>query len=208
MFDPEQDAYKELRSIVKERTRPISFWVGAGLSASGGLPTWGKLREEVITATRDDLNALNPEDPGAEAKRRRLREAARVENLWVAMQILQEIAPLTFEHVVRRALSPGETSAIPDIYTMMARLRPRGVLSLNLDRFLERAFAELCPEVLAGNGFRNAQAVLQNTRPFLALLHGRLTDRATWVLTQDELKALVSNKAYQTFVENCVFEES
>ena len=51
-FDTTQSSYKELRSILKERTNQVVVFAGAGLSSPSGLPTWKKLRDALIVEAK------------------------------------------------------------------------------------------------------------------------------------------------------------
>ena len=59
MFDTNQMPYKNLRSIINERTNQIIAWIGSGLSASAGLPTWEKLKEKLCNALENKASTLD-----------------------------------------------------------------------------------------------------------------------------------------------------
>jgi len=48
MFDKTQNSYISLRDCVAERTSSILAWVGSGVSADAGLPTWNSLKRSLV----------------------------------------------------------------------------------------------------------------------------------------------------------------
>lgn len=86
MLDKGQDSYQALRAIVAERTQPLLAWVGSGLSAPAGMPTWGALRDNLAESLIGKAESFStPENK----KLRIAAEQARQEsNLWVAFEVL------------------------------------------------------------------------------------------------------------------------
>ena len=61
-FDKSQSSYVSLRSIIAERTNGVVFWVGSGLSAEAGLPTWDQLKAGLLEELYAKADQLNKED--------------------------------------------------------------------------------------------------------------------------------------------------
>ena len=45
----QQPSYRRFRAVLKERTRPVILWCGAGLSKPAGLPDWNELRKRLLS---------------------------------------------------------------------------------------------------------------------------------------------------------------
>jgi len=58
MFDTNQDSYKAFQNKVCERTHHLMAWVGSGLSASAGLPTWSLLRDKLCDSLEGKVRTL------------------------------------------------------------------------------------------------------------------------------------------------------
>src|SRR4051794_2691357 len=137
-FDPSQPSYQALRGIVSERTRPLLAWVGAGLSAAAGLPTWDRLRQRLVESLEAKAATMDSRDG---KKLKAAADLARYEqNLWRAFEVLQgNLGQTTFRDEIRESLKAAPTAPIPSAYSQLWQLRVRGVLSLNLDQLATRA---------------------------------------------------------------------
>jgi hypothetical protein len=86
-FDSKQQSFIQFRNIAAERTSSIMAWVGAGLSAAAGMPTWRSLRNSLIQGLSDKVSTLPPADLRPFVGR---IGAIKVEaNAWTAFQMLQ-----------------------------------------------------------------------------------------------------------------------
>lgn len=95
------------------------------------------------------------------------------------------------------------------MYSLFWKLRPSGVLSLNLDRFAQRAFSAIAPGAalteFVGRTAGEFGHVLQAAQtPFVASLHGIVDQVSSWVFTSNDLSGLISNPGYKTFVSSCL----
>lgn len=61
MFNTEQPEFKLLRDIIAENTSQLVVWIGAGLSAPAGIPTWRQLKAILEKSARDKAKTLIPE---------------------------------------------------------------------------------------------------------------------------------------------------
>ena len=207
-FDTSQRPYRELRSVVAEKTNKLVVWIGSGLSAAAGLPTWPELKNHLIEDLREKAGRTAPGDAAilnAAADR-----AATERNYWTAFEILQRhLGNTSYRSVVRTALSPAQTAPCPDLYHYVWRLRPAGVLNLNLDRFATKALGELTqgrrmPHEFSGRHAGRYLHLLKNPHPFVANLHGIADDVSSWVLTRSELKRLTKYNGYATLLRSCL----
>ena len=59
-FDTSQRPYRELRSVIAEKTNKLVVWIGSGLSAAAGLPTWPELKNHLIEELRAKADRTAP----------------------------------------------------------------------------------------------------------------------------------------------------
>jgi hypothetical protein len=206
-FDTSQNSYQALRAIVAERTQPLLACVGAGLSAPTGLPGWGALRGRLVHALRNKAASLGSNQAAKLSAAATLAESE--ESLWVAFEILRRgLGETSFRDEVKDALKLAATVGIPDGYTLLTKLRIRGVLNLNLDRLASRAFgilnaSELIVEHSGANIARLHQVLTEPPR-FIGNLHGTLEDTGSWVFTKPQLDKLLRNRAYESFIRTAL----
>ena len=137
--------------------------------------------------------------------------AERIEtepNHWLAFQFLrQALGASTYRSTIREALRPAVTAAYPKAYTYVWKLKPAGVVNLNLDRLATKALGEISPGLLAaefsGRNVGSYLHALKSPRPFIANLHGIADEASSWVFTQDDLNKLRRSSAYRTFLTGC-----
>ena len=206
-FDTSQRAYGELRSVIAEKTNKLIVWIGSGLSAAAGLPTWPELKNHLIEGLRDKSRRTASDD--APALHEAADRAAAAQDYWTAFEILQRhLGSTSYRSVVRAALSPALTAPCPDLYHCVWRLRPAGVLNLNLDRFATRALGEVTqgrrmPHEFSGRHAARYLHLLKSPHPFVANLHGIADDVSSWVLTRSDLRRLLRSDGYKTLIGSC-----
>jgi len=206
-FDTSQESYQSLRAIVAERTDRIVAWVGSGLSADVGLPNWKSLRDRLERALISKASSLEKKEST------RLNNMAKtihqLTDLWTAFELLRShLGETTWKATIREALGSTPTKPTPEGYKKIWKLKVNGVLNLNLDRFATKAYFETCggksPIEFNGNQASNFTHVLRSPRQFICNLHGNIDDASSWILTKSELKSLLENEAYKTFINSCL----
>jgi serine/threonine protein kinase len=205
-MDLEQSSYLALRNLVAERTNPLVLWIGAGLSRTAELPSWRGLRNSLCAEVARKIDRILDVEERKEIEGK-LRQAREQGNLWIAFQILKDIAgQTTYRAVIRDKLQKAQTCPIPENYSLLWQLpRVKGVFSLNLDGLASRAYGMVHSgqsiNVFNGKHAGNFVHALKQPIPFLVHLHGQLEDESSWVFTYGELSALLKNEAYLSFVE-------
>ena len=209
VFDTSQEAYKELRNIIVERTGGIVFWTGSGLSAQAGLPTWVGLKDELLNALYQKIESSD----SPESRERDQRAAHQIEqdqNNWRAFERLKtSLGQTTYRARIRSILNPSSSMDPPPVYEKIWRLKPHGVLTLNIDRLATKAYQDtgatktLLTEFV-GNQVGNYSHVLKSPHPFLCNLHGLVDDQSSWVFTASELSILKAAPGYQNFIRTCL----
>lgn len=200
----ESEAAKNLRAIIATRSRRLIIWCGAGLSLPAGLPSWSSLQRRLEKNLQDKLQSLD--DVSIANREARLKSIRQERNPWIAFHRLQnELGSTSFREGVRSAMSPAASSAVPDAYKELWRLRPAGVINLNIDRLATRAFSESRSEALIEFKAREISShlhVLSGPRAFVCNIHGVEEDFDSWVFTQPSLRDLMSKSEYQTFISS------
>ncbi|MEM1212750.1 MAG: SIR2 family protein [Planctomycetota bacterium] len=210
-FDDNQPAYISLSKIIAEKTSPILFWVGAGLSTPAGLPNWNQLANQLQESARRKAPTLAPQE---KTKLLAILNVAELESdLWKKMGLLKDcLGSTSYRSAVRNSLSPAATAKVPSVYQELWRLNPSGILSLNLDRFASRSYntsnAATRLTEFSGCKSNSYSSVLKSTAPFVCNLHGVEEDEQTWVMTQGDFITLQANQAYSTFISACFLSRS
>ena len=206
-FDTNQIAYVALRSIIAERTNGVVFWVGSGVGAEVGLPTWPEFKDALLEALRDKITHLDgPETRELKNAEERIRTET---NNWRAFELLKRaLGDTTWQSRVRDVLGSSATLEPPPIYYKLWRLAPHGLLTLNLDRLATRAFTDVKPghELATFDGIQvaNYTHVLKRPYPFVCHLHGVFENSSSWVLTSSQLNYQRNNEAYRNFIISCL----
>ena len=207
-FDKSQMSYVALRSIITERTNDVVFWIGSGPSIDAGLPSWTSLKEKLLESLEEKIIQLNCTE--GESLRRSAEVIREEKDNWKAFKLLRtNLGKTTWQARVRELLDPSAFVETPLIYKNIWRLRPHGILSLNLDRLVTRAHSESTAEGAQITEFVGKQVAqhthaLGNPRPFICHLHGQLDDSSSWILTSDDLQQQVNNAAYRHFISTCL----
>ena len=201
-FNTDQNSYKDFRSLLKERTSGVVAWVGSGLSAPAGIPTWKGLRDRLIDELRNKMATLESDD--ANRTQEKIKKILLAESYWVAFDILKKaLGKTTWRSVVRNALASNE---LPSEYNMLWRLGLHGVLTVNLDRLVTKSFLQVMrgstPLEYSGSEISRAAQALGAPRPFIVNLHGSIDNSDTWVLTKSDLSKIQSNDGYATVIRS------
>ncbi len=206
-FDTSQNSYQALRSIIAERTDTVVAWVGSGISAPAGLPDWRGLRSFLEGALLRKAETLEEDD--AKALKKIHEHIHRVTDVWGAFEALREnLGEATWKISIREALGTSATVPSPYGYRDIWKLRIHGMLSLNLDRLAAKSHIEVlgsgAPVEFSGIAAGNYVHVLRGPRRFICNLHGNTDDASSWVLTSSDLKRLLKDPAYRTFISTCL----
>ena len=208
-FDTSQEAYIELRNIIAERTGGIVFWTGSGLSAQAGLPTWVGLKSELLNALRQKIERSDSPE-SKESDQRAVRQIEQERNNWQAFEQLKaHLGQTTFRTRIRNILNPSASTEPPPIYEKIWRLKPHGMLTLNIDRLATKAYQytganKILITEFVGNQVADYSHVLKSPHPFLCNLHGIVDDQSSWIFSASELNNLKADPGYQNFIRTCL----
>jgi len=171
----------------------LVLFVGGGVSAAAGLPTWRQLAEDVVElmrARRLDAAAVDE-----------VADLARSQQSTEALAAAEHaIGAEAFAAYLEQQLDDAGRE-VPPIARALAGLRGRlrAVVTTNVNHLLERAFGwEALPRVTNEVSTR---------RHIILKLHGTLRDRATWTFTRERfhetLAAPAARRALEALFSRC-----
>jgi serine/threonine protein kinase len=202
MSKKRDDSFYELQRIISEKSKPIVFWTGAGVSAPI-LPSWKSLLDAVIKVAEMKVSTISDNKHLIAS----IKSAETETDLWRSFERLssieQGIGPESFRSVVSEALGPSNSADIPEVQKLLWQFSPKGVVTLNLDLFTQRSATELksrVPIVIAPSQFGKNLSVFKEIRPFIAYPHGLLDDFHSWTFTSSVLAKRLADKEYLTWV--------
>ncbi|MDP2228185.1 MAG: protein kinase [Moraxellaceae bacterium] len=204
----EQKAVGELLEAWKVGARPVVVWLGAGMSTPAGLPSWVDLRTAILNAFKQDASLLQERDKAARLAK--LENLKKMDSLWATFEELEKLGKATFDSVIKSEFTKSLKVSPPEAYKDLWDLGVRGVISLNVDGFSRRAFAESQFSKLTlveRNGF-NVSALIgyltKNDSRIIANIHGDAEDPSSWVFTESKLQQLLKKKDFNEFVFDCI----
>lgn len=124
--------------------------------------------------------------------------AKGTESYWDFFKYSKEIlGKQTFETLIRKYLNTNGI-ATPESYAQLMKLKPKGLVTLNLDSFAGEAFAKSNQtqniEKIYGNELNRKHVVLSRELPWVLYLHGHIRDVETWILTSEEIKKALTDE--------------
>lgn len=201
-------AYQHLRKAVSEHVAPLVVVVGSGLSHSHGYPNWKELRTTLETALRKKRNAELDADPRYSSAE--IDETLGLDDYWDFFKAAKScLTRPTYNQIIRDNLGASATHSSRDTHSGLhdlMKLRPKGVVTLNLDPLAGNVFSELTPGsmVIPIYGFEMNRRwnLITDEKRFLVYLHGHISSPDTWVLGRDELDALIAQPAHDLFLSS------
>ncbi len=187
-----------LKVEFSERSRPIVFWTGAGLSVPA-IPSWSGLRDYLLEQMKERAKSLSPQD-----QRTQLAEHSQIKavaDMWLQFdRIEKNLGRETYVQRIKERLSISEKIPVPDAHTKIWELAPTGVVTLNLDLFTQRASAthpkQAIPIPVYPGKFTEHLNILRERRPFIAYPHGHLDNPNLWTFTKSDLERRLSDSKY------------
>lgn len=166
--------YADLRAAV-ERQQVVPF-VGSGMSAPTGLPTWSDLLRRISQFTNCDTAALE-----------QLLESCLFEE--AADLLAAATNPRLLTERVEHDLRVDDPADVGGPVRLLPALFPNLVITTNLDDVLEHAYRSCerpFPHVLAGGGLAQFRSIKSTSLRFLLKLHGDCRQPSSRVLLSGE----------------------
>lgn len=203
--------YVALRQVVSTRSAPIVAFVGSGMSAAAGVPTWPALRDRLVKALRDKASAAT--DTSEVNRLAGIADKAQsAKSYWASFAMLHAaLGDTSYRSELLSALSPADKADIPGGYVDLWKLPLRGIVTLNLDSFPRRSYSAARPgddlKAFLGREAPQLSKLVHGQTPFVFNLHGVIDDYSSWIFTSDELSQLYSTPGYtqllQTIFSTC-----
>lgn len=201
-YSSEQPSLVSLRSRIAERTIQLVPFVGAGVSADAGFPTWKQLKDELLEKAR--VKTADYSD-NASKHQSELKFVESSDDPWMCFDILCKLlGPTTFQTAIRNRLASSSIHEKDELYKLIWQLNPSGLISLNLDDMAVRTYPRSVEKRMvsfSGNNVANYSHILSEPLPFILNAHGIVDDASSWVLTSESRRDLLMNQAYKQFIE-------
>ncbi len=195
-------AFDELQKIISEKSRPIVFWTGAGVS-SPALPSWKSLLSSVVRVAVSKAGKIT-DNKNLQST---IKAIETEPDLWRSFERISSvengIGHESFRAIVSEVLGPSNSMEIPEVQKLLWHLKPKGIITLNLDLFTQRSATELkslVPISIAPSQFGRNLSVFKETRPFIAYPHGILDDVHSWTFTSSALSKRMNDAGYLAWV--------
>ncbi|MEP7121502.1 MAG: SIR2 family protein [Byssovorax sp.] len=167
----------------------LILFVGAGISAAAGLPSWKRLVEALLDRARG-------RSAPAEALQEIADYLARGSFIDALGAVKACLGAVDFGVALTGLLDDrAHVRALPPLAEAIGALAPRlrAVLTTNIDGLLERAFRGEWPAIARATGDIASQ------RGYILKLHGTLRERDTWVFTREDYdRAMYADPLLQT----------
>ncbi|MCC6551821.1 MAG: SIR2 family protein [Polyangiaceae bacterium] len=152
----------------------LILFVGAGVSAAAGLPTWPALAQRLLERVR----GAGKDAATLEEIEQLIRSGQLIDALSAAKHALGEEE---FNREVERAVTITGVE-LPSVLRAIAALRPKlwAVLTTNIDRLLERAFQGDWED------FEEPVGDLAQRHHYIWKLHGTLGKHRSWVFSREQ----------------------
>lgn len=153
-------------------------FVGAGLSAAAGLPTW----EQLLRGVQAHAVAIDNTAFDIFLKRGDLLEAAS--------ELEEQMGRAALQEALRSELQAS--SAVPTrTHELLTKLPLQAVITTNFDQLIERAYGGSIAAITPRDSRQFGEYFRQNTR-FLYKIHGDINRPDTIVLTREEYLRLAN----------------
>ncbi|MEM9886153.1 MAG: SIR2 family protein [Bacteroidota bacterium] len=198
-FDSSQPNFRELLSLVEREPNIMVPFIGAGLSQYGypseRLPSWNKLVVEVFEYAVKSKYILD------EKAKLIVEECIGNNELIKALDILSsEMKESLFIDCIEKLLSTN-SKAIPPAILELACISWSLIVTTNLDRFIEKAWAQNQGNPIVVLTNRDTDELSRiivgpkktNDQSVLAKIHGSIERYDSWILTTHQYNWLLNN---------------
>src|SRR5258708_1004598 len=190
-------SYRLLRRVITERTKPIVFWLGAGVSAWNGYPDWRDLARKLrkaffdLTADFDNELALTLLD----------------RDLPAFFQMCKDLNSALYFRSLTDSLSPRPLSPLYQRFvSKLAEIQPSHIITTNVDEMLEESLGQI--RVLENTDISLCPELLHSDTSFIAKLHGSISSVASMVFTTKDYDVMRSDSQYLAAVKSVLISSA
>jgi hypothetical protein len=176
-------------------------WCGSGVSVRSGLPTWGGLVSQIISAADDKLSQDQKDELHG------LFERGEFEDILEFCR--GSLGESEYRDFLSGALDIGRPGRL---HEAVVQLPVPAILTTNYDRLLEAAYVEkrgALPKALTAQDTNTLWKHLARRDPFILKVHGDIVRPDTVVLTsRDYTQHVFGNHPFMTFLQRLVLGHS
>jgi serine/threonine protein kinase len=196
MINEKQIHFQQLREKISEKTNDIVVWCGAGLSVEVGLPGWSELKKNILEDSEYELEI-------DESTLKKLDSIKKQPDFWISFSMLKDLLGTSkYQALIKKYLDVHIKA--PRIYEKIWTLNPKGVITVNIDRFAGTSFSNVYPgkrvNEFEGFSIKDNYRLLRTPDNFIVNIHGNIDKPNTWVFTKEELSALQKTDGYTEFL--------
>lgn len=195
--DPPEELVKACAS------RECVAYLGAGMGAQAGLPTWPILVKDLLEYVAQG-ELIDPSFTQS------LRAALhRQQYDYVADAIVSQLRdrPQILHDFLVKAF--GDIRPVPAAYSLLKEIGFSAVLTTNFDRLLETSFGETQAPLFTYRDSEKLLEALGQKRSFLLLLYGKLSEPETVLLAPAEyVEAMSRNRLFSEFMDSLFFSRT
>jgi len=175
-----------------QQKRCVVF-VGAGLSAGAGLPTWGRL---LLSGIQELVGAL----PEGELHQAELEQLVKQGKLLEVADFCKEKLGSAYHQFLSEQVR-GDQAELPPTHDVLMRLPFSAWVTTNYDKLLERAYSQVkgggFPKTLTHKDTEALGRLLFDGGPFILKAHGDIDRPETVVLTSRDYSDIIhANPAF------------
>jgi len=167
------------------------LFAGSGLSAWGGLPTWGRLLGDIV----EEVRAEEPDSPDLDEVSHLLTEGKYLE---VADYCKERLGKRRYSEVLADKLR-GDEGQVPEPHQVIVTLPFAAVVTTNYDKLLERAYGN-SPKTPTHCDVDALGPLLFDDSFFILKAHGDIDRPESLVLTAQDYREIIhANPAFNEF---------
>lgn len=169
------------------------LYIGAGLSAQAGLPTWVECLEGLIRFAREHEHLS---DEIAQRLTRDLLSGGR-------SAVADELASVLPRELLQEYLGTGNGKVRPSpAHELLAKMPFAGVVNTNFDRLIARAFNKPDRSIFVPDETEELLQILREKQFFIVNLNGTVEKPSTLIFTQREYRdAMVRNLPFRQWMQ-------
>jgi hypothetical protein len=176
-----------------QQKRCVVF-VGAGLSAGAGLPTWGRL---LLNGIQELVGAL----PEGELHQTELEQLVKQGKLLEVADFCKEKLGSAYHQFLSEQVRGDQVQKLPTTHDVLMRLPFSAWVTTNYDKLLERAYSQVkgggSPKTLTHKDTEALGRLLFDGGPFILKAHGDIDRPETVVLTSRDYSDIIhANPAF------------
>ena len=179
-------ALRQLEECVRDSSRPLLVWIGAGASAWCGYPTWANLADD-LHSQFSKLEAAYDAIAGASA-------LGNHDYPEVFEQCKRASPTRYFTHLSNVFEARQPTPVYRRLLTTLEGINPKFLITTNVDEMLEQNLNEL--RIVQKLDVERCIGLLRDRHSFVAKLHGSVSSVQSMVFTRGDYEELCGNESY------------